>query len=157
EAPAELAAFLRERTGGNPFYSEQLLLGLRDAGHLVVEGPRCRLARHAASLEALEVPGSLEGIIVGRLDLLSPSQQLALKVASVIGRVFRYLVLAEVYPVAAGRQQLPEQLADLCRRQLIAPETGREKRLADDGGSDGVVESCSDAGPDHRSTTPPVH
>ena len=45
-------------------------------------------------------------MITRRIDLLSPSQQLAIKVASVIGRTFSYQILSQVYPA-------PEELATL--------------------------------------------
>ena len=42
--PPGVAAFIGERAEGNPFFSEQLAYALRDAGHLVVDGPVARLA-----------------------------------------------------------------------------------------------------------------
>ena len=47
------------------------------------------MERHDAGvvLASVGIPDSLEGIINDRVDRLAPSQQLALKVASVIGRL----------------------------------------------------------------------
>ena len=118
----DVAAFIRDRAEGNPFFSEQLAYALRDDGHLVIEGGRCRVARHTADLRALDVPATVQGVVTGRIDRLNPLHQLALKVASVIGRSFPYRILSDVYPVAADRPALPRSLARLSELALILVE-----------------------------------
>ncbi len=57
------------------------------------------------------------------IDRLSPAQQLTLKVASVIGRVFTFDLLRDVYPDEAGRANLSEQLHALTQFNLISAQT----------------------------------
>src|SRR6185436_3727687 len=90
--PDEVAALIRDRAEGNPFFSEELAYALRDSGVLLIDDGDCRLAP-GARLETLTLPGNVEGVVSSRIDRLTPSQQLAIKVASVIGRVFALRVL----------------------------------------------------------------
>ncbi|TVS14795.1 MAG: hypothetical protein EA417_14510 [Gammaproteobacteria bacterium] len=71
------------------------------------------------------LPDTIEGIITSRIDRLSPQQQLALKVASCIGRVFSFRILKGIYPISQDRAQLVaemEGLAALDMTPLEAPE-----------------------------------
>jgi serine/threonine protein kinase/tetratricopeptide (TPR) repeat protein len=88
--PAELAERLHERTGGNPFFLEEMCQGLREAG--VVEA-RGTAAAINGSAEALQLPDSVQAVIRSRLDRLNPDGREVLRVASVIGREFARRVL----------------------------------------------------------------
>jgi hypothetical protein len=108
--PAPAAALVRNKAQGNPFFSEELAYALRESGVLLVEPPeaagqpgRCRLAPGAGDLGALDFPDTVQGVIVSRIDRLTAPQQLTLKVASVIGRVFPYVALPTC--TRAGRSQ----------------------------------------------------
>jgi class 3 adenylate cyclase/tetratricopeptide (TPR) repeat protein len=119
--PAQVATFIRDRAEGHPLFSEELACALRDAGYLVIERGECRLARSAEKM-ALELPGTIQGLITSRIDRLTPQQQLTLKVASVLGRAFPFEMLRAVHPVEADRLTLPEQLVELERLDLVQRE-----------------------------------
>jgi len=121
--PEAVSTLIRERAEGHPFFSEELAYALRDAGHIVIEDGTCRLAPGAGDLMALDLPNTVEGVITSRLDRLTPSQQLALKVASVIGRVFAVETLEQVYPVSADRLRLVEDLKAIRRLEITTLET----------------------------------
>jgi len=121
--PPRVATVIRARAEGNPFFSEQLAYALRDNGHLIIEGETCRLAPHAAELGALNLPDTVQGVVASRIDRLTVQQQLTLKVASVIGRVFPYRTLRDVHPVDADRVALPGYLERLAHLALILVET----------------------------------
>jgi tetratricopeptide (TPR) repeat protein len=121
--PPGVAAFIGERAEGNPFFSEQLAYALRDAGHLIVEGPVARLAGGVTDLRALDVPESVHGVVAARIDGLSPSEQLTLKVASVIGRLFRVGILTDVHPLADARRSVPKELEHSTGLDLTRLET----------------------------------
>ncbi|MBN1954167.1 MAG: tetratricopeptide repeat protein [Anaerolineae bacterium] len=108
-APA-LAALLREKTQGNPFFVEEILRALREGGHLVWEEKRITLT---GAWETLELPDTIEGVVRARLDRLEEKERLTLKVASVIGRTFRRLLLQEVHPLQPAASTLVHQLAQL--------------------------------------------
>ncbi len=117
--PTQVETFVRERAQGNPFFSEQLAFALRDAGHLVVEGDRCRLADEALDLNVVGVPNTVQGVVSGRIDRLLEGEQLTLKVASAIGRAFGYQVLHDVYPVVQQQPSLHGYLGRLTRIDMI--------------------------------------
>lgn len=120
--PRAAEALIVERAQGNPFFSEQLALALRDAGHLVVEAGGCRLARPDADLGALGVPDTVQGVVTGRIDRLRGDEQLTLKVAAVIGRVFGERVLGAVHPAAPAAPSLGGQLQHLQRMDFTRPD-----------------------------------
>jgi predicted ATPase len=78
--------------------------------------------RDLATLDAMDLPTSLHSLLLSRMDQLDDRQQITLKVASIIGRVFRVAWLHAYYP-ALG--ELPEIIADLellSQLDLTAPE-----------------------------------
>jgi tetratricopeptide (TPR) repeat protein len=89
----DLARFLYERSGGHPYFLEEIARWLERDGLLA--GDPARLARAPERL-----PESLHGLLVARLDSLPSSAKEALKVASAFGRVFWTGALEET----AGRQ-----------------------------------------------------
>lgn len=85
-----LAARVAARTQGNPFYAEELLNYLHDRGL----DPRLDSA-----WEQAELPDSLHSLVLSRIDQLSERQQITIKAASVIGRLFRARWLYEYHPL----------------------------------------------------------
>jgi class 3 adenylate cyclase/tetratricopeptide (TPR) repeat protein len=119
ELPVTLARVVQDRSAGNPFFAEELLEALREAGVVRVADGRAVVG----DLERVDLPGTVEGVILSRLDRLESGQQLCLKVASVIGRVFRARTLRETHPVAEERGRVPAHLAALTRLELTLPES----------------------------------
>ncbi|WP_435010346.1 AAA family ATPase [Tundrisphaera lichenicola] len=118
--PPAADLFLR-KAQGNPFFCEELAFALRDSGLLVIEGDHCRVAP-GVDLDSVSIPDQVEGVVNGRIDRLDPPEQLALKVASVIGRLFAVSLLREVYPIEPERERLPIILDSLTRLALILNE-----------------------------------
>jgi class 3 adenylate cyclase/tetratricopeptide (TPR) repeat protein len=73
-----MAAMLVERAGGNPFYLEELVSLVSEAGVRTVEG--------LLASEAGELPSTLRGLVAARLDALSPGDRKVLDDAAVLGR-----------------------------------------------------------------------
>ncbi len=123
--PRAAETVIGEKAQGNPFFSEQLALSLRDGGLLVIEGRTCRLAPHAGDLRDIALPDTVQGAISGRLDRLDAPEQLTLKVASVIGRVFPFRTLSALYPEEPVRPSLrrhSEHLTEIDLTRVDAPE-----------------------------------
>ena len=57
-------------------------------------------------LDPTPFPDSIQGIITSRVDQLTPTQQLTLKVASIIGREFTFQALRDVLPAGENLTQL---------------------------------------------------
>lgn len=104
--PPEAGALLRRRAGGNPLFGEELAAAMRDQGLLAVsappgEPPRCELRGDLDAAGDL-LAGSLQGLLLARLDRLPPAERRALKVASVVGPVFPYGPARHAYAASAG-------------------------------------------------------
>src|SRR5207253_3912312 len=97
---AELSAPVRElvveRAWGNPFFVEEVLGSLIDAGVL----QRSNGAWHAAELPpGFDIPDSVQAVLAARIDLLAEADKAALQAAAVIGRTFW---TGPVYELVAG-------------------------------------------------------
>ncbi|HEX8202188.1 MAG TPA: AAA family ATPase, partial [Isosphaeraceae bacterium] len=119
--PEEVAALIRTKAQGNPFFSEELAYALRDSGLIRIDDGWCRVAP-GSDLGALAFPDTVQGVVTSRIDRLGPQEQLTLKVASVIGRIFSYRILRDVGPVRQDRPDLDGQLTRLVRSDLILPD-----------------------------------
>lgn len=125
--PEPVAALIYAKAEGHPFFSEELAYALRDAGLIRIADRECRLAPGVGDLQTIAVPDTVEEVITSRIDRLEAAQQLTLKVASVIGRVFAFPVLRAVHPIEADKVKLPEHLAmleklDITRTETVEPE-----------------------------------
>lgn len=119
----EVAEFISERAEGHPFLSIELAASLRDAGLLAVDDGACRLAPDAPDLRALNLPSTIDGAIIRHFERMTPSQQLSLKVASVIGRAFASRSLGAAFPSSEDPPALAESLPPLEQLDLLASET----------------------------------
>ena len=99
--PPILVEKLMARSQGNPFYLEELLNFLRDRG---------LDPREPNALEKIELPDSLHTLILSRIDQLSEREKTTLRVASIVGRLFRAAWLIGYYPTLGD---LPQVKADL--------------------------------------------
>lgn len=125
----ELLAVLLERAGGNPFFTEQLAGAMRDTGMLELVGDEARMrVTPDSSATAMLLPDTLQGVITARLDRLPPAQVLTLKVASVIGRLFRFSILRDIHPVERDTGALRANLAALAELD-ITPQVASEPEL----------------------------
>jgi class 3 adenylate cyclase len=74
---------LHERTGGNPFFLEEVVRDLAETGHLEGEPGAFRLAR---PVEDARVPVTVQAILAARIDRLPADAKALLGVAAVIGK-----------------------------------------------------------------------
>ena len=112
--PRLLIERITSRAQGNPFYVEELLNYLHDRGMDLSD---------MKALEQLDLPTSLYSLILSRIDQLTASQQLTLKVASIIGRIFRFDDLHNYYPSLGIGEQLKADLRELDRLELTPLES----------------------------------
>ena len=92
-----LKAMLVERTNGNPFFLEESVRGLIEAGIIVGEPGRHRLAR---APEAVQVPATVQAVLAARIDRLAPDDKRLLQTASVIGKDVPFGLLAAIADLA---------------------------------------------------------
>ncbi|MBA3532932.1 MAG: AAA family ATPase, partial [Ardenticatenales bacterium] len=116
----EVVQQLIVRAQGNPFYIEELLNYLQDRGVDTQDG---------STLAQLELPTSLHSLILSRIDQLGERQQITLKVASVLGRLFRAVWLWGYYPALGVPAEIKADLETLSRLDLT-PQEAPEPELA---------------------------
>lgn len=117
DAPDELFSFIQEKTEGNPFYVEEVLNSLIEAGALEHDNSRWRLT---SPLADFDVPPTVEGVIAARLDRQPADSRRLLQEASVIGRTFLLQILREITERRGG---LEDRLMDLVSSDLIRAVT----------------------------------
>ena len=113
--PSALPPALRillERAAGTPLWLEELVRALVERGILVDGDGGWQLT---GDLDAVELPSSLQALIVARIDRLGPARP-TLQVASVIGRRFGRNVLERV---AEASSRLDDDLTQAQRADLV--------------------------------------
>ena len=113
QIPAGLASLLHERTGGNPFFLEEVCQTLHEDGTVQVENDQVIVSD---SLERLHLPDTVQAVLRTRLDRIDPDARDVLRCASVIGRDFSTPVLSRV---AEASERLDSTLELLKTRGLI--------------------------------------
>jgi class 3 adenylate cyclase/tetratricopeptide (TPR) repeat protein len=102
------------RSGGNPFFAEELVMSLAESGRLV--GEPGHYNRGTLS-EETRLPPTVEAVIGARIDRLTETEKNLLQIGATIGKEFPLDVLREV---AAVREDLVETvLARLCDAGLV--------------------------------------
>ncbi len=109
----ELAQQLHERTGGNPFFLEEVCEALREVGAVTVRDGEASAAQNGTELL---VPETVQAVLRTRIDRLDSQALDALRIASVIGRDFTRGVLEAV---STARETLPQALERLKASGLV--------------------------------------
>ena len=116
DLPAEVAHLIEQRASGNPFIAEELALSLRERGIIRIEEGECVLAGY---LSELQVPDTLQGLVLSRIDRLPAGDQFTLKIASVIGRTFGHTTLRDIHPPPVNELQIHASLEYLTQHELV--------------------------------------
>jgi class 3 adenylate cyclase/tetratricopeptide (TPR) repeat protein len=104
------------RAQGNPLFAAELLGYIHERGIDVAAPP-----------EGLELPDSLHGLVLRRIERLGKSARTVLKVASVMGQEFDPRWLAGIYPTLVPGEQLDRTLEELRRAELaVRGDVGAE-------------------------------
>lgn len=120
--PYAVRELLREKAEGNPFFSQELAYALRDSKLLFIDNGQAQLAPDV-DLKTVTFPDTVQEAVTSRIDRLNATQQLTLKVASVIGRMFAFQILRDNFPIDTDRPLLRDQLEALSRLDFTEPET----------------------------------
>jgi class 3 adenylate cyclase/tetratricopeptide (TPR) repeat protein len=131
--PDELTSKIMERAEGVPLYAVETVRMLLDRGLLVQEGD---VYRPAGSIEALDVPETLQGLIAARLDGLLAEERRLVQDASVLGKTFTRQALAMVSGLE--ERDLDPLLSSLVGKEVLSvqadprsPERGQYGFLQD--------------------------
>ncbi len=121
QLPKDLRETIVQKAEGNPFYIEEIVLNLEDRGILERKGEKYRLTR---LVDQVEIPDSVEGVVLARLDRLERHVRRVVQYASVIGQEFQFQTLAHVIRANEDlRQHLLTLLdEDYILQQSLLPE-----------------------------------
>jgi predicted ATPase/class 3 adenylate cyclase len=114
--PVELTPLKRlvaEKTGGNPFFIEELVQALFDEGALVRNG----MVRVARPLSQLRLPPTVQGILASRIDRLAGKHKQLLQALAVMGKESPLALIRKVVSPAGG--ELERMLAELQAGEFI--------------------------------------
>jgi tetratricopeptide (TPR) repeat protein len=119
---AGLAAALHQRTGGNAFFLEEVILALIETGVLTGSAGAYRLAR---PVNVLQIPASVRVVLHARIDRLDERDKTVLQTAAVIGKrvgepILRRVVDLPDAVLAAALERLIG--ADLLFQEALLPE-----------------------------------
>jgi class 3 adenylate cyclase len=111
--PHEVETLVLQRSEGNPFFIQEMIKTLLDKKKIVVRRRKVEIV--SENLEA-GIPGTIQGIIMARIDRLQDSIKEVLLQASVIGREFSKSLLEQV---VERKGDLLPNLSELRSLELI--------------------------------------
>lgn len=108
--PQRIVSYLVQKGGGNPLFLVELArtIQLMDATDFAQN-----------ELDALDLPNSVQGLLLAQLDRLAVETRHTLQLASVIGKTFLDQVLANI---STAEQQVTVLLAELTSRDYVHPD-----------------------------------
>lgn len=113
DLPEQLPAQIFKRTGGNPFFIEELCDLLHQKKTILIESGKLNCTQ---TIEKYGFPQTVESVILARLDQLDPYLIEVLRLASVIGREFKHRILGQII---TQKEELPASLQHLELRNFI--------------------------------------
>ena len=129
----ELRQFVVDRSGGNPLYLAEIIRSLVESGVLThhTDGWTC-----TDTAMSCDVPLTISGLLLSRIDRLAPKVRRLAQEASVVGVMFSRAVLTKI--AGALVSDLDAALESLCDAELIrevsegqlpAPQSDTQDRL----------------------------
>jgi predicted ATPase/class 3 adenylate cyclase len=119
-----LQEFITSRTGGNPFFVEEMVRSLVGKGVLVRHDDQWTCT---AACETVDVPPTLQGLLLSQVDRLPLESRRVLQEAAVLGVVFDETLLRDTVTPMARLEAVLDDLvqADLIQAVGRGPEAAR--------------------------------
>ena len=114
--PENTKSMILTKSEGNPFFIEELIRSLIDMELIYHEGDRWKAGKE---IENIDVPDTIQSVLLSRVDRLNAETKYVLQCASVIGRLFRYRLLDHI---ARHERDLEAHLTELESKDLINAE-----------------------------------
>lgn len=108
-----------EQTDGAPLFLEEMARALVETGVLVSEPTQFRLTQ---SVDEVEIPDSVQGVLASRIDRLSIEERTLLQIASVIGKEVPTALLRAIASVPPD--QFARQLLELRTQEFLLEVSG---------------------------------
>lgn len=114
---------IAERSGGNPFFAEELVRSLAENGLLCGDGGDYWLGTRIGEAG---LPATVEAVIGARIDRLGEAEKTVLHAAAIIGKEFPLVVLQQVVGPLGSRVETV--LGRLCEAELVQEQSTIEHR-----------------------------
>jgi len=109
----ELEKRIAEKTGGNPFFVEEIVRELLDRGDIAKAGDRYICKK---PIDQCEIPSTVQGVLAAKMDRLSEGLKQTMQVASVIGRDFAFRLLRSIMELG---EELRAHLTNLVGLEIL--------------------------------------
>jgi class 3 adenylate cyclase/tetratricopeptide (TPR) repeat protein len=121
DLPEGLNALVARKAEGNPFFVEEIIRSLREAGEIRRDDDRYVLARR---LDEIFIPDSVQDVIMARIDRLEEAAKTTLQRAAVIGQEFTHRLLDRLADVREQTDPLVQRLkaVELIYEKSVFPE-----------------------------------
>jgi tetratricopeptide (TPR) repeat protein len=119
--PGEIQSMIIRKTEGNPFFIEEIIRSFIDEGIIEVRDNGLRVT---GKINDVNIPDTINEVILSRVDKLDEKTRELLNTASVMGRNFYYKILEETTDTI---EELDERLAYLTEVQLITETKKKEE------------------------------
>ncbi|MCO6453527.1 MAG: AAA family ATPase [Caldilineales bacterium] len=123
DLPASVRQLILDKADGNPFFVEEVIRSLLDAGLVVRVDGHWRATREIANIA---FPDTLVGVITARLDHLGDRAKSIVQAASVLGREFNFEILMELIE---DRSDIEAQLSEIQRREIVRERSREPERV----------------------------
>jgi len=117
--PANFMRNLLEKAGGNPLYIEEMIKCLQENKTIVPADKGYKLVK---AVKDIEIPETIQEIVLSRVDRLRDYSKMTIQVASVVGREFSLKLLSR-------KEELQRRLVD-CIKELKKLEFVAEKTFS---------------------------
>jgi class 3 adenylate cyclase/tetratricopeptide (TPR) repeat protein len=111
--PAQYKEKIIKRTGGNPFFMEEVVRSLIDQGAIIVKDDKFEIT---PKIDDIHIPGTINDLLTARIDRLEDKTRHLVKIASVVGRHFYHRIISRI---ATTIEDLDQRLMYLKDIQLI--------------------------------------
>ncbi len=133
---APLTRLCHQKTGGNPFFLNQFLQAIHDAGHLRYHFELDGWRWDQATLAGADYTDNVVDLMLEKIRRLPAATQELLQLAAAIGNRFELATLAVVG--AASPHRIQQQLWPALQAGLIHPLDQRYKYLDEAGAAEGI-------------------
>ncbi|MCX5748628.1 MAG: AAA family ATPase [Candidatus Saganbacteria bacterium] len=116
DLPDSVRDMILAKSEGNPFFIEEVIRSLMEQG-LVYKDDDSWVAK--ADVIEVQVPDTIQSVILERVDRLESEAKYVLQCASVIGRLFKYRLLDHI---TQKQKELDGYLDEFEERYLVYPE-----------------------------------
>ncbi|MCK4665647.1 AAA family ATPase [Candidatus Dependentiae bacterium] len=110
EIPERIQNFIMTKSQGNPFYVEEVIKSFLESGLIFKKGKHWVIRKE---IKKVDIPDSIQDIIMSRIDRLSEESRRLLQVASVIGREFTTGTLLNLFTAEQGIERILKDLKTL--------------------------------------------